>query len=127
VTGELWTNSMQYQYSATHTIQLFFCASAVHSRQRAGHRIVSVLISREWAQPACIAVKPMNGSNSIGASGLMHEIGSTNIKRKDASMAKIEKKLRRLELSRHFDASSERIQNGRSRVSYQIIVWSAVV
>ena len=42
-------------------------------------------------------------------------------------MAKIDKKLRRLELAHHFDASPERIQNGRSRVSYQIIVWSAVV
>ena len=42
-------------------------------------------------------------------------------------MAKIDKKLRRLELARHFDASPERVRNGRSRVSYQIIVWSAVV
>jgi hypothetical protein len=36
-------------------------------------------------------------------------------------------KLCALELARRFDASPERIQNGRCRVSYQIIVWSAVV
>ena len=48
----------------------------------------------------------------------MHWIGSANTsgKRKAASMAKIDKKLRPLELARHFDAS----------MSYQIIVWSAV-
>jgi hypothetical protein len=38
-------------------------------------------------------------------------------------MAKIDKKLR----PPHFDESPERIDNGRGVVSYQIIVWSAVV
>jgi hypothetical protein len=38
-------------------------------------------------------------------------------------MAKMDKKLGRFESARQFDAST----NGRSRVSYQIIVWSAVV
>jgi hypothetical protein len=37
-------------------------------------------------------------------------------------MAKIDKKLRPLELAQHFDESPERIDNGRSKVSYQIIV-----
>jgi hypothetical protein len=52
-------------------------------------------------------------------------------------MAKIDEKLRQLELGRYLDASLDpvcdgkmelqRIQNGRCRMSYQIIVWSAVV
>src|SRR5262249_37623025 len=42
-------------------------------------------------------------------------------------MATIDTKLRRREVTRHFDASPERIQNGRCRMSYQIIVWSALV
>ena len=42
-------------------------------------------------------------------------------------MAKIDEQLRPLELARQFDASPERIQKGRCRMSYQIIVWSAVV
>jgi hypothetical protein len=42
-------------------------------------------------------------------------------------MAKIDKKLRPLELAQHFSESPERIDNGRSKVSYQIVVWGAVV
>jgi len=42
-------------------------------------------------------------------------------------MANIGKKLRRLELPRCFDGSPERCRNGRSSMSYQVIVWSAVV
>ena len=41
-------------------------------------------------------------------------------------MAKIDEKPRVLELGRRFDASAQRIPNGKCRVSYQIIVWSAV-
>ena len=52
-------------------------------------------------------------------------------------MAKIDEKLRQLELAYYLDATPDRvcdgkmgpqrIQNGRYRMSYQIIVWSAVV
>jgi len=41
-------------------------------------------------------------------------------------MAKIDEKLCALEGAQHFDQSVKRIQNGRWRMSYQIIVWSAV-
>jgi hypothetical protein len=42
-------------------------------------------------------------------------------------MVNINKELRPLELTRHFDESPERIDNGRRKLSYHIIVWSAVV
>jgi hypothetical protein len=57
----------------------------------------------------------------------MHGSANTSRKRKNASMAKIDKKPLPLELAQHFDESPERIENVRCKVSYQFIVWSAVV